>query len=67
MSAELFTVTLNSYLCFSPPANVPSATSLLIAAIVPVYLTGSPASHVGVPELKSPQSLTTRSSLVDSL
>jgi hypothetical protein len=36
-----------------------------IAAIVPLYFTGSPASHVGVPLEKSPQSLTTRSSLAD--
>src|SRR3954468_8651582 len=34
-------------------------------AIVPVYLTGSPASQVGVPLEKSPQSFTTRSSLAD--
>ena len=44
---------------------MPRETAELIAAIVPVYLTGSPTSQVGVPLEKSPQSLTTRSSLAD--
>src|SRR5215213_5591047 len=38
-----------------------------MAAMVPPYFCGSPTSHVGVPEEKSPQSLTTRSSTVESL
>src|SRR5438874_1974403 len=37
-----------------------------MAAIVPVYFTGSPASHVGVPLEKSPQSFTTRFNLAES-
>ena len=36
-----------------------------MAAIVPVYFTGSPASQLGVPLEKSPQSLTTRLSLAE--